>query len=170
MENKGQASAEYLLLLVVILIIIAAVTIPLAGSAVNNSMATSVTSDGVNAVQSIANAVNLVYGNGPGAKRTISVYIPQTTTLKNSTNTTISSGNYFVGMDLIVSGGPYNGPNVKTTSLIPPDNGRSINFVFANTDYPVNVNPSTSINKGWYKAVVYWNVGNTTIDVTLTPS
>ncbi len=167
MENKGQASAEYLLLLVVILIIMAAVTIPLVGSSVNSTMATSMTSDGVNAVQSIANAVNLVYANGPGARRTISIYIPQGTTLTNSTNVTISG--YYMGMDISTSGGPYSGPHIQTTyynSIAKT----SINYVYASTNYPVSINPSTPINKGWYKALVNWNVGNKTIDVTLIPS
>ncbi|MCC7551043.1 MAG: class III signal peptide-containing protein, partial [Methanobacterium sp.] len=68
MENKGQASAEYLLLIVVILIIMATVTLPMVGSSVNSTMDISRTSDTKNAVQTIANAVDLVYANGPGAK------------------------------------------------------------------------------------------------------
>ncbi|HII83915.1 MAG TPA: class III signal peptide-containing protein, partial [Methanobacterium subterraneum] len=65
MENKGQASAEYLLLIVVIIIIMAAVTIPLVSNSVNSTMDVSRASDTKNAIQSIANAVNLVYANGP---------------------------------------------------------------------------------------------------------
>ncbi|WP_287382310.1 class III signal peptide-containing protein, partial [Methanobacterium sp.] len=38
MEEKGQASVEYLLLIVVILIILASVTIPLVSSSVNSTM------------------------------------------------------------------------------------------------------------------------------------
>ena len=77
MEEKGQASVEYLLLIVVILIILASVTIPLVSSSVNSTMDVSRSSDTKNAIESMANAVNLVYANGPGAKRTIDVYLPQ---------------------------------------------------------------------------------------------
>ncbi|BDZ68445.1 hypothetical protein [Methanobacterium ferruginis] len=168
MENKGQASAEYLLLLVVLLIIIAAVTIPLVGRSVNNTMATSMTSDGVNAAQTIANAVNLVYANGPGAKRTVNVYIPQQTALTNSANVSIS-GN-FIGMELKnIAGGPYDSSHIKTTWY---NSNEDISFVYvyANTNYPVTINPSTTLTSNWYQVTVYWPVGNEAIEVNLTAS
>ena len=66
MENKGQVSAEYLLTVVVILIILASVSIPLVGKSVNDTMDISKSADVDNAVNSIANAVNLVYANAKG--------------------------------------------------------------------------------------------------------
>ena len=77
MDDIGQISVEYLLLIVVILVIMSAVTIPLIGKSIDASNDISWTSDAKNAVSSIANAVNLVYANGPQAKRTLSVYIPK---------------------------------------------------------------------------------------------
>ena len=45
----------------------------------------------VTAVNSIANAVNVVYANGPGAKRTVSVYIPVSSSLDyNGNNITMN--------------------------------------------------------------------------------
>ncbi|WP_321421494.1 class III signal peptide-containing protein [uncultured Methanobacterium sp.] len=129
MENKGQVSAEYLLLLVVILIIMAAVTIPLVAKSVNATMDVSTSSDTKNAVQSIANAVNLVYANGPGAKRTISIYMPQTM------NLTYDSGSNTINQMLVLS-----------------SQNKPIN---ASVDYAVNfTNPTPS--KGWHQAQVEW--------------
>jgi len=168
MENKGQASAEYLLLLVVILIIIASVTMPLVNVSVKNTMATSKTSDGVNAVQTIANAVNLVYANGPSAKRTVNVYIPQQTTLTDNTNVSISG--YFIGMELNnVAGGPYDSPHIKTTWYNSAEDESTV-YAYANTNYPVVITPSTALNSNWYKVTVYWPVGSGAIDVNLTES
>lgn len=169
MENKGQASAEYLLLLVVILIILAAVTVPLVGTSISNSMAVSTTSDATNAVKTIANAVNLVYANGPGAKRTVNVYIPQTTTITNDssayTNVSISGG--FIGMRLTnIVGGPYDSPNIEN---IDTSDGKSNVFVYANTNYPVNIINGNLANN-WYKVTVNWPVGNKAIDVNFTVS
>ncbi len=74
MDVKGQASVEYLLLALVFLIIIGSVTVPLVGKAIDSSLDVSHSSDASAAINSIANAVGVVYSNGPGAKRTINVY------------------------------------------------------------------------------------------------
>ncbi|NYB52860.1 MAG: class III signal peptide-containing protein [Methanobacteriaceae archaeon] len=165
MENKGQASAEYLLLLVVILIILAAVTMPLVGNSISNTMAVSTTSDATNAIKTISDAVNLVYANGPGAKRTVNVYIPQRTTVSNNATAypdVTLSGN-FIGMNLTnIAGGPYNSPHIMN---IATTDGRSDIFVYANTNYPVNVINGANLASGWYKVTVYWPVGNRTIAV-----
>jgi uncharacterized protein (UPF0333 family) len=86
MDDIGQISVEYLLLIVVVLIIISSVTIPLIGQSVDASNDVSNVADAKNAVNELANGVNIIYANGPGAKRTLNVYIPQNMTLQNGTN------------------------------------------------------------------------------------
>ncbi len=71
MDNRGQISAEYLLLMVIIILILSSVTIPLASKSIDASNDVSEASDAKVAVESIANAANVVYANGPGSKRTI---------------------------------------------------------------------------------------------------
>ena len=77
MDSRGQASAEYLFLILIFLIVLATVTVPFAGYAISSSQNVSITSDAQTAVSTLVNAVNVVYANGPGAKRTVSLYIPQ---------------------------------------------------------------------------------------------
>src|SRR5665811_1784019 len=97
MDIKGQASAEYLLLALVFLIIVGSVTVPLIGKSIDSSLDVSDTSDVSASINSITNAVGIVYANGPGAKRTINVYFPASGQLKNVGNTlqmpvTLSNG------------------------------------------------------------------------------
>ncbi len=135
MENKGQASAEYLLLLVIILIILAAVTIPLVGYSVTATMDVSKSSDTKNAIQSIANAVNIVYANGPGAKRTINVYIPQDGNLSVNNNAKVIY--QIIGLS---------------------DQNKTIN---ASIDYATNIaNPNPVLRKGWHQTQILWPTGN----------
>jgi len=86
MDVKGQASVEYLLLALVFLIILGSVTVPLAGDAIGNSTDVSHASDASAAINSIANAVGIVYSNGPGAKRTINVTFAGTNPVLSQTN------------------------------------------------------------------------------------
>ena len=86
MDVKGQVSAEYLLLALVFLIIIGSVTVPLVGSSISSSLDISSTSDVSAAINSITNAVGVVYANGPGAKRTVNVYFPIPGTLNYASN------------------------------------------------------------------------------------
>ncbi|HHY00882.1 MAG TPA: hypothetical protein GX531_05870 [Methanothermobacter sp.] len=132
MENKGQISAEYLLTVVVILIILASVSIPLVGKSVNDTMDISESADVDNAVNSIANAVNLVYANGPGAKRTISIYMPISQTL------TVEGGNLQMNVPLNT-----------------PLNGESSKSITANINYNVTINNPT-FSKGWHTVTVTW--------------
>jgi uncharacterized protein (UPF0333 family) len=134
MENKGQISAEYLLTVVVILIILASVSIPLVGKSVDDTMDISQSADVDNAVNSIANAVNLVYANGPGAKRTISIYMPISQTL------TAEGGNLQMNVPL------------KT-----PLNGESSKKIAANINYNVTINNPT-FSKGWHTVTVTWPI------------
>ena len=91
MDVKGQASVEYLLLALVFLIIIGSVTVPLISQGINDSLDVSHSSDASAAINSIANAIGVVYSNGPGAVRTINVYFSKTsaTLSYNSANSTI---------------------------------------------------------------------------------
>lgn len=139
MENKGQASAEYLLIFVVILIILAGITIPLVTNSVSSTMDISKTSDTNNAIQSIANAVNLVYANGPEARRTVNVYIPSTMDL-------IGNNTQDIGMNVSLSNSTYK-------------------VVSASTNYNVTFSNAT-FTKGWHNVTVNWPVGSKFIVLT----
>lgn len=121
MDNKGQVSAEYLLLIVVVLVIISSVTIPLIGQSVDASNDVSNVADAKSAVVEIANAVNIVYANGPGAKRTLDVYIPQNNMkLQNSTgiitlNASAKTVNSTVNYPVSVPSGTFNKGWYKAT-------------------------------------------------------
>lgn len=128
MDDKGQISAEYLLLIVVVLIIISSVTIPLIGKSIDASNDVSAVADSRTTVNEIANAVNIVYANGPGAKRTLDVYIPKS-------NTTFMSGVNYVSLTVNLSNG------TKITN--------------ATTEYPLN-NVTSTLSKRWYKVTVQW--------------
>ena len=141
MDYKGQISVEYLLLIVVILIILGTVTLPLIGRSVDASNDISWTSDAKNAISSVGNAVNIVYSNGPHAKRTLTVYIPKNGMKFNNTGNTI-------GLVTTLS----DGTNKTVNSTI---------------YYPVTTNVN-SLNKGWYNVVVYWDVGNNYINANFT--
>lgn len=125
MESRGQVSAEFLLLILVVLIIFAGVTIPLLGSSINATTDISKSSDAKSSLIEIANAVNIVYANGPGAKRTVDVYIPQD-------NSYLTYNNYNLTLNVTLSNGTMN--------------------IKAATDCPVviatGVNP---LNKGFVK-------------------
>jgi len=141
MDSKGQASAEYLLLILVILIIMGTVTIPLIGNSISSSSDVSKVSDAKTALTTIADAVNIVYSNGPGAKRTVNVYIPADGII------TSDNAAKLIGMNIAVSNG--------TTK-----------FVNASTSYNVTFsNPNVS-GKKWYNMTVTWNPGNSFITVT----
>ena len=97
LDSKGQVSVELLFLVVIILIIMSAITIPMIGNSIDASMDVSHVSDAKSAVVNIGNAIDIVYANGPGAKRTLDVYIPQNTSLTTTNNqlgTTINDVNY----------------------------------------------------------------------------
>lgn len=148
MDEKGQASVEYVLLSLVFLIIIGSVTIPLISKSIDSSMDVSDTSNVNAAVNSIANAVGVVYANGPGAKRTINVYFPVSGTLSSTTTNNINS----ITMPVTLS----NGTNKNINAQIP---------------YPVSFSPNGNVNqKTNYNATVTWATGATSITVNLTPT
>ena len=145
MDSRGQVSAEYIFLILIFLIVLTTVTVPFAGNAISSSQNVSVTSDAKLALSTITNAINVVYANGPGAKRTVSVYIPQDTVL--SYNDKVLS----LGLtDIPVSSSD---PNVLKSDV--------------NSDVPYAINPSSiSLTKGWHSFVITWGVGNSSITIT----
>lgn len=153
MDVKGQVSVEYLLVILVVLIVLGTVTIPMIGSSVSSSSDVSKASDAKTAVDTIANAVNLVYANGPGAKRTLSVYMPVDSTLLYN----YDKNNNMKVLSMEVTG-------VHTNSINPSSEIKSTS---AQVSYKVNiVNPNVS--KGWYNnVVVEWELNKDYITVTL---
>ncbi|MGZ7067028.1 MAG: class III signal peptide-containing protein [Methanobacterium sp.] len=133
MDSKGQISAEYLLLVVVILIILGSVTIPLMGKSIDASNDVSWTSDAKVAVESVANAVDIVYANGPGAKRSIDIYIPQN------------------GMALQTKGN-----NIYIVTAL---SGNTTKNVTASTGYNL-ATVSIPLSKNWHKIQVSWPIGS----------
>lgn len=142
MDVKGQASVEYLLLALVFLIIIGSVTVPLISTAISDSLDISHTSDASAALNSIANAVGIVYANGPGAKRTLNVFF--------SRAGTISYANNSLQMSVPLS----NGVNKTVDSSVP---------------IAVTLSPNGNIlNNTNYNATVTWATGSSPINVALT--
>ncbi len=145
LDSKGQVSAEYLFLILIFLIILSTVTVPMAANSITASQQVSVTSDSETAVSTIANAVNLVYANGPSSERTVNVYIPQSTTL--------TYDNINNQLDLNLTGVSYtNGTQKATVNASVP------------TNIPITINGNGSIsnaNTKWHTFTITWPVGST---------
>ncbi len=140
MDDEGQISLEYLLLILVAILILGSVTIPLIGKAIDASNDVSRASDAKIAVETIANAVDIVYANGPGAKRTITFYIPQ--------DGRIGFDNQVIYFDVTLSNGTTRRINATTE--------------YANIAFnPVN------LNRGWHKAVIRWPDKSVNIVITV---
>ena len=90
MDSQGQISVEYLLLLVVIFVVFGFMITKLIGPSIDASNDISGVSAASNTVNSIANAANIVYANGPGSKRTLNFYIPQSGTKLVTSGNTVS--------------------------------------------------------------------------------
>lgn len=140
MDVKGQVSVEYLLVILVVLIVLGTVTIPMIGSSVSSSSDVSKASDAKAAVDTIANAADLVYANGPGSKRTLSVYIPK--------HTAFTTGTDGISMTVPLSD--------STTKIITRD-----------TDSALSTQPN-SVSEGWHTVVVEWKLNEKVVTVTLT--
>lgn len=144
MDVKGQVSAEYLLLALVFLIIIGSVTVPLVGRSISSSLDVSHTSDVSAAINSITNAVGVVYANGPGAKRTVNVYFPIAGILSYASN--------------------------AIQMQVPLQSGGGGNKIIS-AKVPINVTINNgAIGEGNYNAVIEWPSGTGPISVTLTPT
>lgn len=142
MDSRGQVSAEYIFLILVFLIVLATVTVPFAGEAISSSQNVSVASDAKVALSTITNAVNVVYSNGPGAKRTVNVYFPQNDTL------TYDDKTLTLGLQNITASAGDKKKNVK-----------------ASVPYVVTVDGT--VTKGWHDVVITWKVGDESITVTI---
>ncbi len=146
MDVKGQVSVEYLLLTLVFLIIIGSVTVPLITQGINDSLDVSHSSDASAAINSIANAVGVVYSNGPGSVRTINVYF---------SNTGILS---------------YNSANNTIQMPVSMYTGNSSKVIDANVPIAVTLNGANNfnvVNKTNYNATVTWPIGTNTINVAM---
>jgi uncharacterized protein (UPF0333 family) len=137
-DSRGQVSVEYLLMFLVVIIVFSTITIPLISNSLSSSNNISIASDASIAVDTIASAVDVVYNNGPMAKRTISVYIPVNTTLITG-NTTIK---------------------LNTASFI----GKNIS---TNTSFNIE-NKTVSLSQKWYTIVVYYPIGSNYIALNIT--
>jgi uncharacterized protein (UPF0333 family) len=150
MDVKGQASVEYLLLTLVFLIIIGSVTVPLINQGINDSLDVSHSSDASAAINSIANAVGVVYANGPGSQRTINVYF-------SNNNAALS----------------YNSGNSTILMSVPEYGGNGTKIIDANVPIAVTFSPSNPfpvINKTNYNATVTWPIGTNNINVAMVQS
>ena len=151
MDVKGQASVEYLLLTLVFLIIIGSVTVPLINQGINDSLDVSHSSDASAAINSIANAIGVVYANGPGSQRTVNVYF-------SNANATLA----------------YNSANSTIQMSVPEYGGNGTKIIDANVPTAVTFNGSPSINniggKTNYNATVSWQTGTNTVNVALVQS
>jgi uncharacterized protein (UPF0333 family) len=142
MDVKGQASVEYLLLTLIFLIIIGSITVPLISQGVSDSLDVSHSSDASAALNSIANAVGVVYANGPGSQRNITVYFSNTGTLSYVSPTIQMPVNITGGNKLISANVPI------TVTFVPS---------------PMNI-----AAKNNYNAEVYWPTGSSSIMVNMT--
>ncbi|HNS25515.1 MAG: Class III signal peptide [Methanobacterium sp. PtaU1.Bin097] len=149
MDSRGQASAEYIFLILIFLIVLALVTVPLAGRTINATQNVSVTSDAKTALSTIANGVNVVYSNGPGAKRTVNVYFPQDSSLFYDDDGTLNLGL----RDIPVNA---SNPDVKKDTVY--------------LDVPYEVQVDGTVTKGWHDVEITWDVGSTYILVSIKPS
>ena len=150
MDVKGQASVEYLLLTLVFLIIIGSVTVPLINQGINDSLDVSHSSDASAAINSIANAIGVVYANGPGSQRTVNVYF-------SNANATLA----------------YNSANSTIQMSVPEYGGNGTKIIDANVPTTVTFNGILALHIGSktnYNATVSWQTGTNTINVALVQS
>lgn len=140
MDVKGQVSVEFLLLTLIGILLLSVITVPLIGESIDASNDVSWVSEASTAVSDITNAVNIIYANGPGAKRTLDLYVPHDMTFKTGNNTVVF--------------------------IVPVSNG-TLKSVNSSTDYALN-NNSYSVSKGWHKFTVQWNQGQNYISITIT--
>lgn len=151
MDSRGQASAEYIFLILIFLIVLTTVTVPFAGNAISSSQNVSITSDAQTALSTIVNAVNVVYSNGPGSKRTVNVYIPQNTNLVY--NAKVLSLNL---QDIPV--------NANNSDILKPNVNSTVPFA-------LSIVPSGgAVTKGWHNFEITWDVGDSTITITIDPT
>jgi len=137
-DNRGQISAEYLLLFCVILIVFLFMINNFISPTIDASNDVSSIAGTKSVVDAIADAVNIVYSNGPGSKRTIDVNGPQDMVV------TFNATSQLVGVS--VANVSYNGI---------PNNTK---FVNSTLNFNGVFTPSTlTLTKGAHTIQVYWN-------------
>ena len=141
MDVKGQVSVEYLLVILVVLLVFGMMLTKVVGPSIEASSDISKASDAKAAVDTIANAADLVYANGPGAKRTLSVYIPK--------HTAFTTGTDGISMTVLLSD--------KTNKVITRD-----------TDSQLSTQNLNSVSDGWHTVVVEWKQNEKVVTVNLT--
>ena len=137
--NRGQISAEYLLIFVVILTVFFFMISNFIGPTIDASNNVSAVSDTKIVVDDIANAVNIVYANGPGAKRTVNINVPH--------DMTLTFANQTVGV------------NVDNLNYTQNGNFTTSKSVLAPIDYTGTIDPVTLTKgvNGWRTVQIYWN-------------
>lgn len=98
-EDKGQVSLEYLLIFAVSIILLIAFTLPLAQTAIENTMDVSNSLNVKSELSKLSDAITLVYSEGQGSKQT--VYL----TLDESVNVKIS--NSYLSCNYKLNDGKY---------------------------------------------------------------
>jgi len=133
LDNKGQLSAEYLLLFCAVMVVFLFMITNFIGPTVDASNNVTAVSNTKIVVESIADAINVVYANGPGAKRTLNVNVPNNMVLTFNTTTGMLSTNVNLSSATVT--------NIKTVS--------------APLNYNGNIN--VTLNKGFHTVQIYWN-------------
>jgi uncharacterized protein (UPF0333 family) len=152
LDDRGQISVEYLLLFVVILAVFLFMISHFIGPTIDASNNISAVSDTKIVVDDIANAVNIVYANGPGAKRTVNVNVPHDMTL------TFDNTNHVVKTDLN-----------KLNYTLSNGTNSALKTVNATMNYNGAIDPLT-LSKGWYAIQVYWDSTSGSFIVNATKS
>ena len=152
LDHRGQISAEYLLLFVVILTVLLFMISNFIGPTIDASNNVSAVSDTNVVVKSIADAVNVVYSNGPGAKRTLNVNVPQDMTLTFDSDNQVVTTNRD-DLNYTQNGTAYTSKEVSAPMYYNP------------TDENKDITPLT-LTKGWHTIQVYWNNTNGVFTVT----
>lgn len=151
MDTRGQVSVEYLLVVLILILVLSIVTVPLISKSIDASNGVSDSSDAKVAVDTLANAADVVYANGPGAKRTVSFYVPQNSTINI---TSISSGNGTNNYIIM----PVTFINGSSNSTVP---------INASTQYTLTPN-LINVSATWHTATVYWPTNGSNITITIT--
>jgi uncharacterized protein (UPF0333 family) len=141
MDVKGQVSVEYLLVILVVLLVFGMMLTNVITPSINATSDVSKSSDAKTAVDTIANAADLVYANGPGSKRTLSVYIPKHTDFTTGTD----------GISMTV-------PLSKSRTKV----------ITRDTDSKLSTQNLNSVSAGWHTVVVEWKQNEKVVTVNLT--
>lgn len=138
-DNKGQLSIEYLLIVFISILILIAITLPTLEFGISNYMdMTNILKIKSEAVK-ITEAVNNIYYNGIGSRKTVTVDVPKDTTLHLD-----SKNAYF---DYMLSDG-------------------DMKRVYLNNKCPDLIN-TLELSKGTNKIVVEWSINSDRIEITL---